>query len=766
MLKGDRTRSANYFRHWFVRERGEIVEGKMLKASRLIAGLILALLLTPSCRQLSTGEFDLVQRFSTSRTDHLVCLEGDLVSDAGVPFALGDPEFNMARGVVRFQGDKPGGLLFLLFHTQDVKVTLEGRLLDTAPVNKSEVVFSLNGEPVATHLLTNQWQSFEISLPASRTKVGVNTLTFQSASPVEWHKAVFSSSLSVPQLREGPDEALLYVPFGSVWDYPLRDATTLKLQLEPWLQPGAPPLENWELHLELTSDQGRKVAEWTIDRLDRTTLSLPEVSGHHILTASLRAPDALPGQSGLIFRGPLPSKQHESSPTQASETQKSPELKKKPNIILFVVDTLRTDYLQPYGCRSEISPFLQDFAKDAIVFENCQAPSPWTKPSVATLITSLSPSQHGVLDFADELSKRYTTLAEILEQAGYQNTAVVNNGLLSPMFGYAQGYETYRLVDKNTTGPRQVNWAIEQMRGIGKQPFFLHFHLLDPHLPYAPPTQSRDIVFRELGLGVEPDEWGVDGVEESTLQTLRLDSKEGMTPILQRRLEIVKGMYAGEVYQADRAFGILVAWLKQEGLYHDALIIVTSDHGEELWDPGAFGHPTSLYQELIHVPLMIKLPGNRRAGEVVSENCDLGNVTPTILAESLGSSSLRAGMVTLDQKTSNKNAPVFFGTDVGRDALLLDQGDRTYHILSEGVRETDVVLTHYKASARKIDPLALYNLTDDPGERKSLLWDRPALVLYLQSLLRQQSTEPQTVKVPQVEREEVRDILKGLQYLQ
>jgi arylsulfatase A-like enzyme len=734
-----------------------------MKTTRILIGLLLALVLTTSCDRDEGPYFDFVQAFTSARADHLIGFKGVLGSDAAVPFVIRPTQFDQNAGVVRFPAGRPGGLEFLLFRQQDVRVTLEGRLQDA---KHADLSFVVNEKPLETAELTSGFATLEVTIPASQTRVGRNDFIFGCEQASEWRTASFESVQAEPSLEVTESQARLDLPFGSIVDYPVvgKEPGSMRLSIEAWTEPGAPQLASgsWELKLTLTSDHGKEVGQWSLGEVGRHTLELPEFSGYHILSLSLQGHQPLPGQLGLVLTGRAPEKD-----LPDTEEGLNPPLATKPNVILFVIDTLRADYLQPYGSSFPNSPHLQEFCKDAILYQNCMAPAPWTKPSVATLITALSPAEHGVLGFADKLAEEHVTLAEVLAESGYHNYAVVNNGLLNPMFGYDQGYAEYRMVDAETTATRQFTFALEQYKENLRDPFLFYLHVLDPHMAYRPTLPVRKQFFREFGLEVGPAGWGASGLDNDQILKFVKQSRRAPAAVVNWKTDVIKALYNGEIAESDRGFGRMVEWLKQEGLYKDSLIVVTSDHGEEMMDRGAVGHLTTLHQEMIHVPLMIKMPGNVGGGSVVPEPCQLSNVTPTILATTVGGEPIQPGATTLKQKTAQSpSEPIFFGADVGQDAVLVRQGERNYRVHSEGVRLGGWVMARYFSSTRKSGPLSLYDLESDPKELQDLLWEHPALSLYLESLLRRQRTATGTVKIPREEEAELRQILESLQYLE
>jgi hypothetical protein len=308
------------------------------------------------------------------------------------------------------------------------------------------------------------------------------------------------------------------------------------------------------------------------------------------------------------------------------------------HIILVTSDTLRADVLEAYGGAEIRTPRLNELAEASIVFDEPLAPSPWTLPSFAAIFTGLMPGAFGGIEINWRLGWEPPTLADRLAEAGYYTAAIGLNPLLLPRHGLDRGFATYEFYPRErrarTLGGRVLALAApdffrteptsEDLTEMGlawlkrhrEKDFFFWLHYYDPHTPLGPPEP-----FRPKGEGprtiVEP--W-----ERS------LDIKQGhYVPNAEER-EWLRQLYLGEVRYVDHCVGLLMDGLRELGLYEDALIIFASDHGEEFWDHGKYGHGQSLYHELIHVPLMVKLPGESYRGRV-AQPVSIASIMPTIL---------------------------------------------------------------------------------------------------------------------------------------
>ncbi len=303
---------------------------------------------------------------------------------------------------------------------------------------------------------------------------------------------------------------------------------------------------------------------------------------------------------------------------------------RRPNVLLVVIDTLRADRLGCQGGARDLTPNLDRLAAEGVRFANAWSQAPWTLPSTASLLTSLYPEQHGAggsLPRFRGLDPTVRTLAEDLRDAGYRTGSIVNVAFLDEPFGLTRGFED---VDaKHFESNRVVRRATETTdaalawleKGDGR-PFFLLAHYFDPHAVYDPPQPYR----RRFAAEGDREE---DGFVFGTRVEMIAIRRGELVPD-PATLERAERLYDGEVAYTDHEVGRLLAGLEALGLAEDTLVVVTSDHGEEFGDHGGFEHGHTMYTELLHVPLLLRLPGvlPRR---VVDAAVRLVDVAPTVL---------------------------------------------------------------------------------------------------------------------------------------
>ncbi len=408
------------------------------------------------------------------------------------------------------------------------------------------------------------------------------------------------------------------------------------------------------------------------------------------------------------------------------------------NVVLISIDTLRADRLNSYGYqRRSISPSIDALARDGILFENHITTSPWTTPAHLSLLTSLHPSSHGVTTSFRELqtgirrnrifvrlADATLTLAEALGGHGYATAAFTAGITLDPKIGFDQGFAVY-----DTSMNKMSRAGIETMEGWldrlpSRKPFFLFWHTFEVHAPYLQTSFLGDALPAAKARGVE-----------AALKERARQKEQNLVPgyavhkILKEQgvftREVCDALYMGGVASTDRWVGQFMEALKQRGLYDRTLVVFTSDHGEELGqrslDQIYDGHGHTLYEELVRVPLIVKLPGQLRAGERSTSVTSAVDVMPTILdvlsltpqPDRLQGHSLRPLW------EGRRESRLAFSEALGEgfEKKALREG-RYKYILSIGSESVARLgRQHVPADAAR----ELYDLEQDPEERRNLL---------------------------------------------
>jgi arylsulfatase A-like enzyme len=380
-----------------------------------------------------------------------------------------------------------------------------------------------------------------------------------------------------------------------------------------------------------------------------------------------------------------------------------------PPVIIVSIDTLRADRTGFLGSSRPLTPRLDDLAAQGVIFEQASAAAPWTLPSHVSLFTSLLPFDHHVRWSWMRIDPERSMLAERFRDAGYRTGAFTGDAYVNAHFGFAQGFEVYSDHDELVEGGPEVvaAEALRWVRGVRDQPFLLFLHTYEPHSPYV-----RDTYAKPADAGRLPGR--ITFTEVEAIQSGRLVLTE-----TERRY--VRDLYDGDVHHADEVFGGFLDTLREEGILDRAVLVVLSDHGEDLWDHDSIrspGHGHSLYEELLHVPLIVRAPGRIVSGRRLRTPVSLLDVAPTLLdlaglppdpkhtGRTLGG-SLRRGV---------EPAPVPIlaeSVEYGPDRFSHREGNlKAILTPTPHVQHHDLKL--------QVQPLEVFDLAADPGEHDNL----------------------------------------------
>jgi arylsulfatase A-like enzyme len=291
-----------------------------------------------------------------------------------------------------------------------------------------------------------------------------------------------------------------------------------------------------------------------------------------------------------------------------------------PNLIFILIDTLRPDHLGCYGYGRPTSATLDALSAESVLFEEAVSASSWTRSSIATLFTSTLPSTNGVMRADAVLRRNRLTLPELLREAGYRTVGFNANVTISDKFGFDQGFDLFETAGREraeTITNLALEWIEENSE---KRPFFLYLHYLDPHAPFDAPSPFGGM-FEEFYEGTVGDRYYPDLMVGDTMKR-QLDESD---------VTHLRDLYDGEIRYLDSHLHRLVNELKRLGLTDTSWIIVASDHGEEFLEHGRLGHNTTLYDEVLRVPLLIHLPGAKYGGRRIAAQVGLIDLAPTLL---------------------------------------------------------------------------------------------------------------------------------------
>jgi len=357
----------------------------------------------------------------------------------------------------------------------------------------------------------------------------------------------------------------------------------------------------------------------------------------------------------------------EPTPQQLSpEPSQAGEEPTRPNILLILWDTARADRMSLYGYHRPTTPYLDEFGENALVFERAVSPAIWTVPAHGSLFTGLPVSSHGAHSLWTWLDGHHVTLAEWLGEHGYdtylfsanvyvedktnltQGFATKHYSYKEPWRGPARKVASQKLIpsDQSTEispgfqagASRALGWSKSVFKDSGpvaqraflrwlgergsEQPFFAYLNLMEAHSPRTPSMASRESLLEpaQLQLGLATD------VSQVTL----VDYTFGETTFSPEQLEAINGVYDASILDLDKATGALLEVLDEQGILEDTIVILTSDHGENLGEHGHFEHRFVIYEPLTHVPLLIHYPKRIAPARVPDEVSTL-NLFATVL---------------------------------------------------------------------------------------------------------------------------------------
>ncbi len=426
-------------------------------------------------------------------------------------------------------------------------------------------------------------------------------------------------------------------------------------------------------------------------------------------------------------------------------------MEKRPNILFIVMDSVRASNLSCYGYHRPTTPNLDKFAAEGVLFEQAISEGCWTLPVHTSLFTGLYPSHHGVTISKSALPENVPTLASLLSDHGYQTCCFSNNAYISEASGLARGFQTmedvWRIVNPRGIKRTPLSRLIVQLRKLGRageplialvrfvrrvrkivkggrntrdkgadltnkmirqwlseswqkdKPFFMFVNYMECHEKYNPP-QPYDRKF----MPEKYSHWRVLQVGTDKAHILKASEKRK-----REDLEILTALYDGEINYLDHKIGELLQHLEQQGLADDTVVVITSDHGDSLGEHDAIGHRMVLYEQLIHVPLLVRYRKHFKPGTRVPEPVQLSDLYPTFL-ELAGVGLDKAesnGFVSLLQLDRLRERPYTVSENTAPRSL-------------DGLEMRALRTRRYKLIWKANGEHELYDLEQDAGETRNL----------------------------------------------
>lgn len=592
--------------------------------------------------------------------------------------------------------------------------------------NENKVVFYVNDNAISNTKITGQWQDYEVKIPAEHTADGENQFmmrfTHDTNEGGRTQVAHVDSVTILPagsalESAPGPLAAAEVALGGDKREgFALSKPQTLTWRLQV-------PTDGPKLALSLGAKAGGaqvKVAAasdttprkellakdapagaWAEEVVDLTAFAGQVIELDLEVAGDLAsAQEVMIGEPGL-FTPPIQDGAKIAGNGEAAQ-----------NVVIYLIDTLRYDKLGIYNPKSSVpTPNIDAFAKDATLYEAAYDPENWTKPSTATILTGLYPETHQAKTDEAKLPASAKMISEQLKENGFKTGSFIANGYVSDAFGFKKGwdfYTNYIREEKNTDAENLVKdslaW-IDQQKG---QRFFAYIHTIDPHVPYGAPGEWKEKFFKggKYDGPIKP---------QATGEQLA-DIKTGKLEINERDKRYLEALYDGEVAYNDSEFGNLIKGLKERGLYDNTLIVVLVDHGEEFWDHGSVGHGHSVYEELVHSPLILRYPGKIAAGRRLPQVVSVADVVPTVLDV--------LGVKPMEGIEGYSFADTFDGTGDPHPRA----GVSDFLFRKKSIR---VGRYHWITVGRHGE---LYDVEKDPQEKKNLINDHSIARAYTRSL--------------------------------
>jgi len=737
-------------------------------------------------------------RFVSAPGTHLIeCFDSAAVWHETSKIEFGSPEARCHFVSGWGQDEESGGvwalgghssLEFFLRVPKAIRLKLDYWIPPRDFMPEQGMVVNVNGVELARIDFRSKTSArWNVEVPESLLRVGINRLDFhydhvvrpcdldgesRDARPlaVLWHGIDFKGLQTVapPTRDQAPGSAAVTIPLGAQVGFfeNLPAGTQLSIAgFDSWIGSGVVP----GLEILVETD-GRPMTRFMVEpdnSLKSLTFPLPESRSPWTKITFRPSVEGsrFHGRGGLRLIDPVlimptgfgPPEDVGSKAGRGHSDEL--ELAEGTNIIIYLIDCLRADHVGAYGYDRPITPNIDLFASDSVVFENAFAQSSWTRPSVASLMTGMPPRVHGVLADLDVLPEDLPYLPQILQEAGYETASVITNGMVSQKFGFGRGYSYFeRLAEQHRRSPEihqqsdRLNEVIFDFlnRRSGVKPLFLYAHSTDPHAPYLP----RKVYLERFASEVENPEIG------------RHDRVEDLDILSPREAEGLQGqlmdLYDAEIAFNDANFGRFLKALKDRGLYDSSVIVLVADHGEQFFEHGRWQHGFDLYQEVLHIPLIVRFPFGRWAGKRVPEAVQHVDLLPSLVDF--------VGLPEPQGIRGRSFLPILVGSDGVRDeqasfAWLARQPESR---LLRSIILGSMKLILNEVADRPKDVMELYDLDEDPLENDNLADRQPIAAGYLRALIDREdvsSAENEGVEEAVLD-EDLEDNLRALGYLQ
>ncbi len=578
------------------------------------------------------------------------------------------------------------------------------------------VTVFINGKKLGDLEIPQRWQTGKLSVPEGALVPGENVvrLTFRrstkfkgarTAAAIGWVRFALPDAPSLGDA--GPETALAR---GDALHLPAQGGVGFYLM----------PPKGTRLVAKVTPDGGGACDLALVRNSDgqgTKILTQKHVAGPDLdLSVPLGAEGGQPMRLDLLASGPQCRGLLLADPwLVAAETRPggSRPAKRPKRIVFWMIDTLRADRIGAYRKTRVKTPTLDRLVEEGTTFIRYSVEGNESKVSHASVFTGVYPVVHRVLGEKAKLPDRLVTIAEAFKAAGFRTAGLISNGYVSDAWNYHQGFQTYRNYireNKANDAKAVLGHATRWLdRYASKGPFYLYLGTIDPHVTYRAHQGILELYDPKPYRG--RFKRFLSGVELGKI-------KEGKLKISDRDKLRIEALYDNEVTYNDRYLGDLLVYLQTKGMLDDTLIVVTGDHGDEFWDHGSCGHGSGVYQDLVWVPLIFRLPGLFPQGRRIEVEADGVDIMPTLL-DAAGVPIPKGVQGESLLRWIYADRPVYPRTTIS-----------THYDQIYALRSGDWKLILYKGGKAK-----LFDLRKDPKEQRDVLRDKSVARRYLQDAL-------------------------------
>jgi arylsulfatase A-like enzyme len=445
-----------------------------------------------------------------------------------------------------------------------------------------------------------------------------------------------------------------------------------------------------------------------------------------------------------VLRTAQPWKQSRTDASVAAATQNQSS---GGNVLLIVLDAGGASHFHCYGYARNTTPVVDRLAGEGIQFQSAYSNAAYTLASTASLMSGFYPEHHRILSMRDKLPQSITTLAEVFRGAGYRTATFVANGNASGTFGMTQGFdkvaEVFREPNYSGWGKEITEHFTKWLNNNRSGRFFVYLHFREPHDPYNPPEEW----VRKF---TDPDYSGSIG--KTFENRIRINTNDAALTAADRKQ--IADLYDANLAYGDSQVGEVLQALKRAGLYDNTIVIVTADHGEAFWQHGYQGHNTQVYEESIHIPLVIKMRNGLHAGQKVAQRVRTIDLYPTLMQ-----------LLNLPSRHSRLDGESYL-------PYIISPDDQKREVIAQTTRERQYA---YRENQFKfIDDLVydvweLYDLQKDPEEKHNLMSEQNIRAKYYRSKLLSYIATNRALAAGNAERavidEAARENLRALGYI-